>query len=94
MIGSYAFANCRSLTSLTIPSSVNSIAEGAFWGCTATSQVYIEATTPPTLASDAFKNCGSDLKIYVPSESLNAYKAAEYWKDLNISGMPEVNEMM
>lgn len=94
MIGPYAFANCRSLTSLTIPSSVNSIAEGAFWGCTATSQVYIAATTPPTLASDAFKNCDSDLKIYVPSESLNAYKAAEYWKDLNISGMPEVNEMM
>ena len=32
-IGKYAFYNCTSLTSVTIPNSVTSIAESAFEGC-------------------------------------------------------------
>lgn len=32
-IGSYAFSDCGSLTSVDIPSSVTSIRGGAFWGC-------------------------------------------------------------
>ena len=34
-IGDYAFQNCTSLTSITIPDSVTSIGRGAFSGCTA-----------------------------------------------------------
>ena len=34
-IGSYAFAYCKDLTSITIPDSVTSIGNGAFYGCTA-----------------------------------------------------------
>ena len=32
-IGQYAFVNCSSLTSVTIPNSVTSIGNGAFSGC-------------------------------------------------------------
>jgi hypothetical protein len=32
-IGKYAFIECDVLTSITIPNSVMSIGEGAFWDC-------------------------------------------------------------
>ena len=37
-------------------------------------------TTPPTLGSDAFNNTNK-CPIYVPAESLDAYKAATNWKN-------------
>ncbi|MCI7094522.1 MAG: leucine-rich repeat protein, partial [Clostridiales bacterium] len=40
-IGSSAFYNCSSLTSVTIPNSVTSIGDSAFSGCTSLTSVYI-----------------------------------------------------
>lgn len=39
-IGESAFANCRSMTSVTIPSSVTNIEDSAFEGCTGLTDVY------------------------------------------------------
>lgn len=88
-----AFANCTSLASITIGSGVTDIATKAFLGCTSLSTVDITATIPPQIYNETFTNCSSNLKIYVPAGSLEAYKAAEYWKDLNIieDGAPIVN---
>ena len=44
-IGSYAFYNCSSLTSITIPSSVTSIGWSAFYGCSSLSEVYYGGTS-------------------------------------------------
>lgn len=79
-----AFADCTSLASITIGSGVTDIATKAFLGCTSLSTVDITATIPPQIYNETFTNCSSNLKIYVPAGSLEAYKAAEYWKDLNI----------
>lgn len=83
-IGYGAFAWCSGLISITIPSSVTSIHHSSFFDCYSLTRVDVQATTPPTLNGDNFINCSSDLKIYVPSESLEAYKTADYWKDLNL----------
>ena len=82
-IGSNAFANCTSLSSVTIGSSVTSIGERAFSGCSSLSSVTIEATTPPTLGGSLFNTSVSI--IYVPTESVEAYKTANIW--INYSSM-------
>ena len=82
-IGDRAFYSCRSLTSVTIPNSVTSIGESAFYGCTGLTSIICEPTTPPTLTLagtyvfDNTNNC----PIYVPSESIDVYKAAENWAE-------------
>ena len=80
-IGDYAFYNCRSLTSVTIGDSVTTIGEEAFYYCKSLTSVYCKAATPPALKSKVFDNNGSGRKIYVPTESVDAYKSAEYWSE-------------
>jgi hypothetical protein len=42
-------------------------------------EVYCKATTPPVGGDSMFKDNASDRKIYVPSASVDAYKAASVW---------------
>jgi hypothetical protein len=77
-IGENAFAYCRSLTSINIPDSVTSIAEQAFYTCTSLTSVTVEAITPPTLGVKAFDST-NNCPIYVPCDSVDAYKAASRW---------------
>ena len=80
-IVSYAFSDCSSLTSITIPESVTRIEGYVFFGCSSLASVYCKATTPPSLGGDVFDNNASERKIYVPEESVYAYKAASYWSE-------------
>lgn len=79
-IGKGAFRYCVDLTSVTIPDSVTAINDSAFWNCELLKDIYCKATTPPTLGEHSvFSGCASDLKIYVPTESVDLYKSAERW---------------
>lgn len=80
-ISASAFSDCRSLTNITIPNSVTSIGIFVFQSCTSLTSVTVNATTPPTLDSSVFYNTNKNLVIYVPSESVDAYKAASGWSD-------------
>ena len=73
-------AGCTNLTSIIIPSSVTNIAERIICNSESLTSVTIKATIPPTLGHiDAFEN---NATIYVPAESLEAYKTADVWKDI------------
>ena len=86
-IGSYAFSYCDNLTSVTIPDSVTTIGNYAFGWCESLTSVYCKATTPPVVTLDyygywrAFNENASGRKIYVPMESVEAYKSAEWWSE-------------
>ena len=80
-IGNSAFCGCSSLTSVTIGNSVTSIGDYTFQNCASLKEVYCKPTTPPTGGSDMFNSNASGRKIYVPTASVEAYKAARYWSD-------------
>ena len=57
-IGNYAFCDCRSLTSVTIPDSVTTIGNAAFHNCDSLTSVTIPDSVT-TIGEDAFAYCSS-----------------------------------
>lgn len=81
IVGSSSFAGCTTLTKVTIPSSTTVIRAAAFSNCSNLASIYCQPTTPPTGAERMFAGNATDCKIYVPTDSVDAYKAAQYWSD-------------
>jgi hypothetical protein len=80
-IGANAFSGCGSLMRITIPESVTIIGGYAFYNCSSLNSIVCLANTPPSGLDDGtFKNTNG-CQIYVPAESINAYKNAEGWSD-------------
>ena len=79
-IGDSMFRKCTKLRTLVIPSNISSISGYAFDGCSGLTSITVESATPPTLGSNVF-NDTNNCPIYVPSGSVNAYKAASGWSN-------------
>lgn len=92
-IGANTFANCSGLTSIVIPNTVTTIGGSAFSSCSGLTSITVNATTPPTLGTNVFYNT-NDSPIYVPCESVQAYKTASRWSDYasRIRGIPPCDE--
>ena len=86
VIEAQTFAGCQSLTNITIPASVVEIEEQVFYSCNAMREVYCKPSTPPSTTKrfldtwESFSGC-FDATIYVPMESVEAYKTAEDWSE-------------
>ena len=77
VIGEFAFYNCRSLTSVTIPSSVTSIGESAFYNCSSLTSVTIPSSVT-SIGKSAFYNCRSLTSVTIPSSVTSIGKSAFY----------------
>ena len=86
-IGTMAFSYCTSLASVNIPASVASIGEQAFYGCSSLNKATVMAVDPPALGSQAFESTDPALVCYVSSTSVDKYKSAQGWSELNIEGI-------
>lgn len=85
-INTSAFYECTSLTSLNIPSSVNYVGMWAFRNCSSLTNITFNSIEPPNFSTRIFVGCTSLQHIYVPQESLNAYK--------NIANLSEYSNLI
>ena len=73
-----SFSHCQYLLRAYLPK-VTDIRSNAFDECWSLQSVTFGATTPPTISQSLFYNCNSLSAIYVPAESVEAYKSATNW---------------
>jgi hypothetical protein len=73
---------CVALTSVIIPSSVTAIGNYAFYGCVKLDSITVsrpQSSEITSLGVEAFANCDLLEYIYVPFDSVDAYKTALNW---------------
>ncbi|MBO7419163.1 MAG: leucine-rich repeat domain-containing protein [Bacteroidaceae bacterium] len=82
-IGERAFENCSNLISIVIHEGVTSIGNAAFILCTSLTSFTCLAANPPAYDYFFGEDWGRSYSgtIYVPAASVEAYKAADGWKD-------------
>ena len=73
-----SFQSCKSLSELIIPSGVETIDSKAFEGCTGLNKITVNIQTPFAIGGGVFDNT-NNCPIYVPNESLEAYKTTQGW---------------
>ena len=77
------------ITSVSIPASVTSIGDNAFYDCPNLTSVIVFATTPPALGGSVFEGNAGNRKIYVPEGTEGDYWAAAGWDNAGyITVMP------
>ena len=79
-----AFYGCTSLASIALPSSVSALGNGSFYNCTNLATMTVYAETPPTVGTNAFKNVPTDMVVYVPCGTYEAYHTASTWSEFII----------
>lgn len=84
-IEQYAFYGCKGLTRLELPATLDSIGNQTFYNCSNITSVVCRATTPPAVYSNiVFNSFASKSTLSVPEQSMDAYKAADGWKNFNM----------
>jgi hypothetical protein len=74
------FDGCTLCKTFILPEITLQVEDKCFRFCYAIENVIIKATTPPTCGTDIFSNTNNKTKkIYVPDESVDAYKVANGW---------------
>lgn len=81
-LGRGVFFNCLELEKAVLPASLERTDEYLFYGCEKLKDIYIHALEPPRAL--ALHNNPSQITLHVPAESVEAYKKAPYWQDMNI----------
>jgi len=89
-LGNACFSTCNSLQSITIPNGVTSLGSQCFQYCNSLKKIYMQPSTPPTLANTNAIPTNAYLVIYVPIGTLSTYQNAENWSTYS-SKMVEYN---
>ena len=81
-IGTYAFSGCSSLEHFTCGRQLKSIGKEAFSDCTSMTKFRTRAAVPPTCGAQALDDINKwECTLYVPTESIDDYQAADQWKN-------------
>lgn len=88
-IGKAAFYGCSYLQEVSLPTSIQSIGDNAFALCSRMQKMHVHAVLPPTIATKTFEQVSNLMPVFVPQNSVNAYKADPLWGEMNIIGADE-----
>lgn len=81
-VPSYLCLQCTNITSIELPAGITEFGTGAFAGCSGLTSVYNYAGTPQTINNSVFNGVNKNAcTLYVPEPSVEAYKAANFWKE-------------
>ena len=69
-----------------MPASVQTIGDNAFAFCSRMSKMQVKAVVPPSINTKTFEEVSRQMPVYVPTASVNAYKADPLWGQMNIIG--------
>ncbi|MDL2315210.1 leucine-rich repeat protein [Bacteroidales bacterium OttesenSCG-928-C19] len=80
------FESKTSLTSVYLPTSIETIGEYAFYGCTGLENITISSPNPPTVENEAFAKIEniSLVNLHIPEEFAPDYETANVWEDFFI----------
>lgn len=79
-IGSMAFGGCSLLETIDIGSGIYQIDADCFWKCSKLKSIIIRALEPPVIDSNVANDISGN--IYVPDDSVEAYKTADVWSSI------------
>ena len=83
------FNSCTRLKTIVIPESVTSIGKDVFLFCENIASLTCEACVPPSCDIKSFSDVNKSIAVYVPANSVDAYKNADGWKNFtNIQAIP------
>lgn len=80
-IGPNAFVGCTNLTTVVIGANVKSILGKAFDQCNRIKTLECHAVEPPAVSNANAFTCYQTANLFVPRESIEAYRTAQYWAD-------------
>ena len=80
------FAYNKTLVKARLGKKLTSLRNYLFYGCTYLNEVTSCVAVPPTANANCFSNY--EARLYVPKNSVSAYRSANVWKDFsNITGV-------
>lgn len=79
LLNGNAFEGCTGLKNIDLPSTVETLGVACFSGCKNLETFTIRAVVPPTCSNNYSLSFNSKAIVYVPAESVDAYKAAAVW---------------
>lgn len=81
-IGQETFSNCLALQTTTLGQSITELGDWCFRNCPLLKELYVAATTPPTLGQKVFEGVNvQEVAFFVPKASIALYQSAEQWKE-------------
>ena len=80
-LSAYGQCSCTNLTSVSIPSSVQTIGSYAFAYCINLVEITSLNPSSPSVSNNAFNSVNKDIPVYIPMGSTSAYQNASCWNE-------------
>lgn len=75
-----------------MPASIQSIGDNTFALCSKLKKIVVNSPVPPSILAKTFFDVKRQIPVYVPDNSVSAYKNDAQWSESNIQGISNMPE--